>query len=92
MPLGAATLWEQLEKAGIPEVKGVWGFVYGGQPGPFTVISIKQRYAGHSKQALLVAAGASPLESAATAPPPVMGVREGSRRESSKSGSKDGEK
>ena len=58
MPLGAATLWEQLEKAGIPEVKGVWGFVYGGQPGPFTVIAIKQRYAGHSKQALLVAAGA----------------------------------
>src|SRR3990172_5577453 len=58
LPLGAATLWEQLEKAGIPEVKGVWGFVYGGQPGPFTVIAIKQRYAGHSKQALLVAAGA----------------------------------
>jgi 4-hydroxy-3-polyprenylbenzoate decarboxylase len=56
IPLGAATLWEQLEKAGIPEVKGVWGFVYGGQPGPFTVIAIKQRYAGHSKQALLVAA------------------------------------
>jgi UbiD family decarboxylase len=56
--LGAATLWEQLEKAGVPEVKGVWGFVYGGQPGPFIVISIKQRYAGHSKQALLVAAGA----------------------------------
>ena len=46
IPLGAATLWEQLEKAGIPEVKGVWGFVYGGQPGPFTVVSIKQRYAG----------------------------------------------
>ena len=56
--LGAATLWEQLEKAGVPEIKGVWGFVYGGQPGPFTVISIKQRYAGHAKQALLVAAGA----------------------------------
>lgn len=58
IPLGAVTLWEQLEKAGIPEVKGVWGFVYGGQPGPFTVIAIRQRYAGHSKQALLVAAGA----------------------------------
>ena len=42
----------------IPDVKGVWGFVYGGQPGPFTVISIKQRYTGHAKQALLVAAGA----------------------------------
>jgi 4-hydroxy-3-polyprenylbenzoate decarboxylase len=58
IPLGAATLWEQLEKAGVPDVRGVWGFVYGGQPGPFTVISIRQRYAGHSKQALLVAAGA----------------------------------
>ena len=58
IPLGAATLWEQLEKAGVPEVKGVWGFVYGGQPGPFTIIAINQRYAGHSKQALLVAAGA----------------------------------
>ena len=56
--IGAATLWEQLEKAGVPDIKGVWGFVYGGQPGPFTVISIHQRYAGHSKQALLVAAGA----------------------------------
>ena len=58
IPLGAATLWEQLEKAGVPDVKGVWGFVYGGQPGSFTVISIRQRYAGQSKQALLVAAGA----------------------------------
>ncbi len=58
IPLGAATLWDQLEKAGVPEVKGIWGFVYGGQPGSFTVISIRQRYAGHSKQALLVAAGA----------------------------------
>ncbi len=58
IPVGAATLWEQLEKAGIPDVMGVWGFVYGGQPGPFSVISLRQRYAGHAKQALLVAAGA----------------------------------
>jgi UbiD family decarboxylase len=58
IPLGAATLWEQLEKAGIPDVTGVWGFVYGGQPGPFSVISLRQRYAGQAKQALLVAAGA----------------------------------
>lgn len=58
IPLGAITLWEQLEKAGIPDVKGVWGFVYGGQPGPFCVIALKQRYTGHAKQALLVAAGA----------------------------------
>ena len=58
IPLGAITLWEQLERAGVPDIKGVWGFVYGGQPGPFTVIAIKQRYTGHAKQALLVAAGA----------------------------------
>lgn len=58
IPLGAITLWEQLEKAGIPDVKGIWGFVYGGQPGPFCVIALKQRYTGHAKQALLVAAGA----------------------------------
>ncbi len=35
IPLGAITLWEQLERAGVPDIKGVWGFVYGGQPGPF---------------------------------------------------------
>ena len=58
IPLGAITLWEQLERAGVPDIKGVWGFVYGGQPGPFIVIAIKQRYTGHAKQALLVAAGA----------------------------------
>ncbi|NIO10181.1 MAG: UbiD family decarboxylase, partial [Deltaproteobacteria bacterium] len=58
VPVGAATLWDQLERAGIPDVKGVWGFVYGAQPGPFTVIAIKQRYAGHSKQTALAACGA----------------------------------
>jgi len=58
IPLGAANLWDQLEKAGIPDVTGVWGFIYGAQPGPFTVISIKQRYAGHSKQTALAACGA----------------------------------
>ncbi len=55
IPLGAAIVWDQLDKAGIPDVRGVWGFVYGAQPGPFTVIAIKQRYAGHSKQAALAA-------------------------------------
>ncbi len=58
IPVGAANLWDQLEKAGIPDIKGVWGFVYGAQPGPFTVIAIKQRYAGHSKQTALAACGA----------------------------------
>ena len=58
VPLGAGSLWDQLEAAGIPEVKGVWGFVYSGQSGPFTVVSIKQSYAGHAKQTALVTAGA----------------------------------
>jgi 4-hydroxy-3-polyprenylbenzoate decarboxylase len=58
LPLGAAALWDQLEKAGIPEIRGVWGYVYGSQTGPFTVIAIRQAYAGHAKQALLVASGA----------------------------------
>ena len=58
LPLGAAVLWDQLEKAGIPEVKGVWGYVYGSQTGLFTVIAIRQAYAGHAKQALLVGCGA----------------------------------
>jgi len=52
---GAGHVWEQLEKAGVPDVQGVWGFVYGGQSGMFTVVSLKQRYAGHAKQAGIVA-------------------------------------
>jgi len=58
LPLGAAVLWDQLERAGIPDVTGVWGYVYGSQSGPFTVVAIRQAYAGHAKQALLVATGA----------------------------------
>ena len=56
VPFGAAQLWDQLEKAGIPEVKGVWGFVSAGAPGMFVVVAIKQAYAGHSKQTGLAAA------------------------------------
>jgi len=51
VPFGSAALWDQMEKAGIPEIKGVWGFVSSGQSGLFTAVAIKQRYAGHSKQA-----------------------------------------
>jgi UbiD family decarboxylase len=58
VPLGAAQLWDQIEGAGIPDVTGVWGYVYGSQSGPFTVVSIKQRYAGHAKQAAMAAAAA----------------------------------
>jgi UbiD family decarboxylase len=58
VPLGAAQLWDQLEAAGIPGITGVWGHIYGGQSGPFTVVSIRQSYAGHAKQTALAATSA----------------------------------
>jgi UbiD family decarboxylase len=61
IPFGAAVLWDTLEKAGIQDVKGVWTYfcsTSGGGGLPFIVISLKQRYPGHAKQALLVASGA----------------------------------
>jgi len=57
LPFLAAETWDALEKSGVPEVRGVWqaqGIWYP----PFTVISIKQQYAGHANQAGLVASGA----------------------------------
>ncbi len=57
LPFTAAETWDALEKAGVPEVRGVWqagGIWYPS----FTIIAIKQRYGGHSKQAGLVASGA----------------------------------
>ena len=57
LPLGAAALWDQLEHVGIPNVKGVWSFVFGGVAGPFIVIAIKQAYLGHAKQTLVAATG-----------------------------------
>jgi 4-hydroxy-3-polyprenylbenzoate decarboxylase len=58
VPISAATLWDQLELAGIPGITGVWGHISSGQAGFFTVISIRQMYAGHAKQVGLVATGA----------------------------------
>jgi len=57
LPLGAAALWDQLEHVGIPNVTGVWSFVFGGVAGPFIVIAIKQAYLGHAKQTLVAASG-----------------------------------
>jgi UbiD family decarboxylase len=42
-----------LERSGISDVTGVWGFFNG----LITVIALRQRYAGHAKQALITAAG-----------------------------------
>ena len=50
----SGAVWNQLEAAGIPEVKGVWAHEAGGSRLWLTV-AIKQLYGGHSKQAGLIA-------------------------------------
>jgi len=50
----SGAVWNQLEAAGVPEVKGVWAHAAGGSRLWLTV-AIKQMYAGHSKQAGLIA-------------------------------------
>jgi UbiD family decarboxylase len=55
IPIMAAEIWNVLEYAGIPDVKGVW-FGLGMVWPVFLVISIKQGYSGHAKQAALAAA------------------------------------
>jgi len=57
IPVGCGIVWDQLERAGIPGVQGVWSFVGGGGAGgPFLVVAIKQLYAGHAKQTAMAAA------------------------------------
>jgi UbiD family decarboxylase len=53
IPLSAVELWDHLERGGVTDVQGVWGH----NNTLMLVISLKQRYAGHAKQALLSAAG-----------------------------------
>lgn len=58
VPIGAAAIWNYLEKADVPDVRGVWSFVGGSAPGggaPFIAVSLKQRYHGHAQQAALAA-------------------------------------
>jgi UbiD family decarboxylase len=50
----SGAVWNQLEAAGVPEVKGVWAHEAGGSRLWLTV-SIKQMYGGHAKQAGLIA-------------------------------------
>ncbi len=52
----AAALWDELEAAGVPGVKGVWKLP-GGGPRFINVIAIEQMHQGHAKMAGLVAAG-----------------------------------
>ena len=55
--LRSALLKRTLEQAGVPDVTGVWCHEVGGCR-LLTAVSIKQRYPGHAKQALLIATGA----------------------------------
>ena len=50
----AAQVWDRVEKTGLPNVKGVWS-LESGIGSLFNVISIKQAYPGHSRQALFLA-------------------------------------
>lgn len=45
----AAAIWDAIEKAGVPGVKGVWLLESGYHN--FIVVSLRQSYAGHSRQA-----------------------------------------
>jgi 4-hydroxy-3-polyprenylbenzoate decarboxylase len=49
------TVWEGMEKSGIPGIKGVYALNTGGAL--TTVVSIKQQYAGHARQVGRVASG-----------------------------------
>jgi UbiD family decarboxylase len=50
---GSAMLWNALVKSNVPDVRGVWMSEIGLEQ--FVVVSIKQRYPGHVKQAGLLA-------------------------------------
>jgi UbiD family decarboxylase len=45
----AASIWNAMEKVGVPEIRGVWLLESGYHN--FIVVSIRQKYAGHSRQA-----------------------------------------
>jgi UbiD family decarboxylase len=50
---GSAVLWNTLVKSGIPDIRGIWMSEVGIQQ--WVVISIKQRYPGHARQAAFLA-------------------------------------
>ncbi|MSP40833.1 MAG: UbiD family decarboxylase [Deltaproteobacteria bacterium] len=52
----AAGLWNEIEAAGITDIRGVWCAEWGVRF--FMVISVKQRYGGHARQAAHIALGA----------------------------------
>src|SRR5439155_3430678 len=55
LPFRAATIWNNLDAAGVTDVVGAWQHV----SQLMTVVALKQRYDGHAKRAALVAAAHS---------------------------------
>jgi UbiD family decarboxylase len=49
----SAHIWNALDDAGVPEVKGVWVHPAAGRF--LTVVSVRQRYPGHARQAAVIA-------------------------------------
>ena len=49
----SALVWNALDEAGVPDVQAVWAHPSGGRF--MTVLSIKQRYPGHARQAAMIA-------------------------------------
>jgi UbiD family decarboxylase len=52
----SAIIWNDLVKAGVPDVQGVWCTEVGAAR-MWNVVAIKQRYAGHARQTALVTLG-----------------------------------
>jgi 4-hydroxy-3-polyprenylbenzoate decarboxylase len=48
-PMRAALIWNELERAGVPGITGVWSHEAGGGR-LFNIVSIRQLYPGHAKQ------------------------------------------
>jgi UbiD family decarboxylase len=55
LPFRAASIWSNLESAGVSDVVGVWQHV----AQLMTVVALRQRYDGHAKRAALIAAANS---------------------------------
>jgi len=55
LPFRAASIWSNLEAAGVTDVTGVWQHV----AQLMTVVALRQRYDGHAKRAALIAAAQS---------------------------------
>ena len=54
----SARLWDDLDKYGIPGIKGVWTVPAAASGFGMVVVSLEQRYAGHAAQVLALAAQA----------------------------------